>query len=218
MEDKDIIALWHFYDDSLKQALVLNTKNTEDITKLKVQSFLASMKPIKIFTLLVGILWAGFIDMLLVNLFHIASPFFLISMGIQVLLTKVAIGVYVYQLVLLHGTDVSEPILATQERIARLTSSTLWVTRILFLQFPVWTTFYLSMGMLESSNGWQLAIIFGVTALFTWIGVWFFVNIKYGNRDKWWFRLIFRGREWTPVMKSKELLGQINEYREMAGD
>jgi hypothetical protein len=26
MEDKDIIALWRFYDDSLKQALVLNTK------------------------------------------------------------------------------------------------------------------------------------------------------------------------------------------------
>jgi hypothetical protein len=214
MEDKDIIALWRFYDDSLKQALVLNTKNAEDITKLKVQSFLASMKPMKIFTLVVGILWVGFIDMLLVNLFHIASPFFLVSMGIQVLLTKLAIGVYVYQLVLLHGTDVSEPILATQERIARLISSTLWITRVLFLQFPVWTTFYLSMGMLESSNWWQLAITLGITAVFTWIGVWFFFNIKYENKDKRWFRLIFRGREWTPVMKSRELLGQISEYRE----
>jgi hypothetical protein len=162
------------------------------------------MKPMKIFTLVVGILWVGFIDMLLVNLFHIASPFFLVSMGIQVLLTKLAIGVYVYQLVLLHGTDVSEPILATQERIAR----------VLFLQFPVWTTFYLSMGMLESSNWWQLAITLGITAVFTWIGVWFFFNIKYENKDKRWFRLIFRGREWTPVMKSRELLGQISEYRE----
>ncbi|MBO9561522.1 MAG: hypothetical protein J7621_02065 [Niastella sp.] len=214
MEDKDIIALWRFYDDSLKQALVLNTKNAEEITKLKVQSFLASMKPIKVFTLIIGILWVGFIDMLLVNLYHVASPFFLISMGVQVLLTKLAIGVYVYQLVLLHGTDVSEPILATQERIARLISSTLWITRLLFLQFPVWTTFYLSMGMLKGSNWWQLVITLGITGVFTWIGVWFFVNIKYENRDKRWFQLIFRGREWTPVMKSRELLGQISEYRD----
>lgn len=213
MEHKDIVTLWRFYDESLKESLALNTKNAEDITRLKVQSFLSSMKPKKIFTILVGIVWVGFIDLLLVKLFHIASPFFLVSMGIQVLLTKLAIIVYLYQLILIDQTDISEPILATQERIARLKSSTLWVTRLLFLQFPVWTTFFLSKNMLVNANGWWLALQLVITAAFTYVGLWFFFNIKYENKDKKWFRLIFRGKEWDPVMKSMELLGQIREYK-----
>ena len=217
MEHKDIITLWRFYDESLKESLVLNTRNAEDITRLKVQSFLASMKPIKIFTVLVGIAWVGFMDLLLVNLFHIASPFFLVSMGIQVLLTKLAIIIYLYQLILIHQTDISEPILATQERIARLKSSTLLVTRLLFLQFPVWTTFYLSNNMLVNANGWLLALQILVTAIFTYVALWLFFNIKYANRDKRWFRLIFGGKEWDPVMKSMELLGQISAYKEGEG-
>lgn len=213
MEHKDIVTLWRFYDESLKESLALNTKNAEDITRLKVQSFLSSMKPKKIFTILVGIVWVGFIDLLLVKLFHIASPFFLVSMGIQVLLTKLAISVYLYQLILIDQTDISEPILATQERIARLKSSTLWVTRLLFLQFPVWTTFFLSKNMLVNANGWWLALQLVITAAFTYVGLWFFFNIKYENKDKKWFRLIFRGKEWDPVMKSMELLNQISEYK-----
>ena len=33
------------------------------------------------------------------------------------------------------------------------------------------------------------------------------------NMEKKWFRLIFSGKEWTPVIKSMELLKEIKEYR-----
>jgi hypothetical protein len=148
--------------------------------------------------------------------FFIASPFFLISMGIQVLLTKLAIVVYLYQLILLRQTDISEPILATQERIARLQSSTLWVTRLLFLQTPVWTTFFLSKKMFMTSNIWLILLPVVITAIFTYAAVWLFVNIKYENRHKKWFRLIFSGKEWDPMLKSLELLDQIGEYKKEA--
>lgn len=216
MEDVEILDLWKSYDKRLRESLVLNRQHAEDITKLKVQSFLGSMRPRKQFTFWVGIVWVVLIDLLIVKLFFIASPFFLISMGIQVLLTKVAIVVYLYQLMLLRQTDISEPILATQERIARLQSSTLWVTRLLFLQTPIWTTFFLSKKMFMTSNVWLILLPIVITAIFTYAAVWLFLNIKYENRNKKWFRLIFKGKEWDPMIKSMELLDQISEYKKEA--
>ena len=213
MEDIEIINLWKSYDKKLEENLLLNRKNVEDITKMKVQSLLASMKLLKVFTILIGIIWVGFLDVLIINLFHIASPFFLISAGILVLLNKLAIGLYLYQLILIHHVDISEPILATQDKLVRLKSTTLLVARLLFLQLPLWTTFYWNESMLENGNIVLLILQIVVTLLFTFAAVWLFRNIKYENRDKKWFRLIFNGKEWSPVIKSMELLSQIDEYR-----
>jgi hypothetical protein len=213
MEDIEIINLWKSYDKKLEENLSFNRKNAEEITKMKVQSFLASMRPLKIFTILIGIVWVGFGDMLIISLFHIATPFFLVSAGIQVLLTTLAIGIYLYQLILISQADISEPVLVTQEKLSRLKSSTLWVTRLLFLQLPVWTTFYWSKGMFENGDIGLIILQIVVTLLFTFFAIWLFHNIKYENRDKKWFRLIFNGKEWTPLIKSMELLNQIGEFR-----
>jgi len=213
MENTDIINLWKSYDKKLEENLVLNKKNAADITKLKVHSLLQSMKPLKIFTILIGILWIGFIDTLIISSFRIGSPYFLISAIIQVVITKLAIGIYLYQLILIQKVDISKPILNTQEKLSRLKSSTLWVTRLLFLQLPVWTTFYLNESMLTNQNIWLYILQFLVTASFSYIAIWLFFNIRYENRDKKWFRLIFEGKEWTPIIKSIELYEEIEEFK-----
>jgi hypothetical protein len=66
--------------------------------------------------------------------------------------------------------------------------------------------------MFESGNTFLYIIQILVTLSFTFIAVWLFLNIKYENRDKKWFRLIFNGKEWSPVIKSMELLNQLYEY------
>ncbi len=213
MEDIEIINTWKSYDKKLEENLIFNKKITNEIIKMKVQSFLALMMPLKIFTVLIGLVWVIFVDILIVNLFQIANPFFLISAGIQVVLTKLAIGTYLYQLILIHQTNRDEPILVTQIKVASLKSTTLWVARLLFLQFPVWTTFYWNESMLRNGNVWLYILQIIVTASFTYLAVWLFLNIKYENRDKKWFLYIFNGTEWNPVMKSLELLSQIKEYK-----
>jgi hypothetical protein len=213
MEDKELINLWKTYDKKLEENLSLNKKNAEDITKLKLHSHLASMKPIKIFTIIVGILWVVFVDILIFIAFKVGISFFLISAIIQVLLTKLAIGVYIYQLVLINRVDISDSILATQEKIATLKSSTIWITRLLFLQFPVWNTFYWTEAAWENGGILWYIIQIPLTAAFTYLAVWMFFNIKYENRDKKWFRMIFKGKEWTPLMKSMEMLKQIEAYK-----
>ena len=98
MQDTDLIQLWKSYDKKLEENLAINRQNTFEITKLKLKSHLVSMKPLKMFTIVLGILWVVFLDSLIVVLFHFASPFLLISAGLVSLLNKLAIGIYIYHL------------------------------------------------------------------------------------------------------------------------
>ncbi len=213
MEDTEIINLWRTYGQRLEESLQLNRSNAEEITRLKVKSFLSSMKPIKLFTIAAGIIWVFLIDILIIKTFPIANWFFIISAGIQVLLTKLAIVIYLYQLILIHQADISEPVLETQQKLASLRSTTIQVTRVLFLQLPVWTTFYWNRSMLLYGN-WALYVIqAAITLSFIFAAIWLFRNIKYENKDKKWFRLIFSGNEWDPVIRSIELLNEVKEFR-----
>ena len=216
MEDIEMIQLWKSYNQKLEESLVLNRQNAEDITRIKVKSLLASMQPLKIFTILSGIVWVGLGSVILTNLFIHAferiSKFFLFSAAIQVLLTATALVLYIYQLVLIRQVDISQPVVETQQHLARLKSSTLWIARILFLQLPLWTTFYLGAYLFENGSIVFYIVQSVVTLSFAYVAVWLFFNIKYGNRHKKWFHLIFNGKEWSPLMQSMELLRQAEEY------
>jgi large-conductance mechanosensitive channel len=218
MNELELKKLWQTTNNKLEASIVIYKNNTDDITRVKVHSILGSMKPIKIFTLLVGILWVGIggiaLSLIYLNSFSEANKFFLFSASIQIGLTAVALLVYLYQLITIYQVDITDPILRTQEKLSNLKMSTLWVTRILFLQLPVWTTFWWSETMLTdwSILQWSITLIFTIS--FTIVAFWLFLNIKYENRNKKWFKLIFNGKEWTPLMKSIELLEQVEEYKE----
>ncbi len=213
MEENQLFALWESYDRKLSENLILNRQNAQDITKIKVKSLLSGMQPLKIFAILTGIIWVLLLDVVVFNIWPAASPIFLIAIGIHILLTKLAIGIYIYQLVLINLVDINEPILSTQEKIAKLKSSTLWITRLLFLQLPAWTVFYWSKEMFQNINALQISIHVSVALGMTFLAIWLYRNITVENRDKRWFRLLLGGVEWDPIMKSIDLLQQIDEAK-----
>ena len=217
MNELELKKLWQTTNDKLDESIVINKKNTEDITRVKVQSILGSMKPIKIFTLLLGILWVGIgviaLSSIYLNSFSETNKFFLFSAAIQVSLTAMALFIYLYQLITIYQVDITDPIIRTQEKLSSLKISTLWVTRILFLQLPVWTTFWWNETMLTDWDILQWVVPLLFTISFTVVAIWLFFNIKYENRNKKWFQLIFSRKEWTPLMKSMELLEQLEGFK-----
>ena len=216
MIENELKLLWQSTNKKLEDSITINRDNAEDITRLKVQNFLSSMKPIKIFTLIVGILWVSIVGVILINLFVNAyekvSLFFLYSAAIQVILSAISVTIYIYQLVLTYTIDYNEPIMVIQEKLSKLKRSTLTVTRILFLQLPVWTTFYWNETMFQNGSVFLWVIQGIITLLLTYCSLWLFLNIKYENRNKRWFQFIFSGREWQPILHSMELLNQIKNY------
>ena len=122
MNELELKKLWQTTNDKLEEDFVINKKNTDDITQMKVHKLLGSMKPIKIFTLLVGILWVGIggvaLSSIYLNSFSEANKFFLFSASIQVGLTAMALFVYLYQLITIYQVDITDPILRTQEKLS----------------------------------------------------------------------------------------------------
>jgi hypothetical protein len=218
MDQNELKMLWQTTNEKLERSLELQQKNEQEISQVKVNNFLSGMKPFKIFTILTGLVWVGIGAVVVSHLFIYAfgevSTFFLFSAVLQLALTAIALLIYLYQLLTIYQMDLSEPVVKTQERLATLKSSTLWVARILFLQLPLWTTFYWSEAMLQNGNT-LLWIIQGVVTLsFCYAAGWLFFNIKMENRNKRWFQLIFNGREWTPLMNALESLRLIEEYKD----
>ena len=138
---------------------------------------------------------------------------FFFSASFQVALTAIALFIYLYQLITIYQVDISDSILTTQKRLGSLKISTLLVTRILFLQLPVWTTFWWNETMFQKWNVFQWLITGSVTLAFSFAAIWLFFNIKFKNRDKKWFKFIFNGSEWAPLIKSMDLLEQLDEYK-----
>lgn len=215
MNELELKKLWRITNDKLDESIIINKKHTEDITRVRVHSILGSMKPIKFLTLSVGILWVGIggiaLSSIYLNSFSEANKFFLFSASIQVGLTAMALFVYLYQLITIYQVDITDPIIRTQKNLVSLKMSTLWVTRILFLQLPVWTTFWWNETMLTDWGILQWVITLFFTISFTALAIWLFFNIKYENRNKKWFQFIFSGKEWIPLMKSIELLEQVED-------
>lgn len=216
MEHSEIINLWKTYDDKLEKVLAINKQNTEELLRLKAKNLISEMRPYKSFTLIVGLVWViigvTIVSNLFVNAFDKISWFFLISAGLQLLFTAIAIGIYIYQLIMINQINITESVVETQKKLSYLKGTTLWVTKILFLQLPLWTTFYLSSSMLMSGDIAYILINGIVTAVFTFAAIWLFININYQNKDKKWFKLIFDGKEWTPIMESIEFYKEIEGY------
>lgn len=214
MEQSELISIWKSYDRKLEKALQLNNRYAADLLKLKTQSALSSMNPIKLLAIVVGCIWVIAGGTIVVNIFRYeqASPFFLYSAAFQLLVTAIAIVIYACQLVLIRTIDVSDPVVRVQQKLTWLKGSTLWVARILLLQLPAWTTFYLSGNLIRQGNPAYLLANGAVTLLFTFAAGWLFFNIRYENKDKTWFKWLFRGKEWTPIMESIGLYQEIADF------
>ncbi|MDO8991626.1 MAG: hypothetical protein Q7U83_01090 [Daejeonella sp.] len=154
MKESELKQYWATANEKLEMSLLLNKINTDELKQLKVYHFISKMKAIKLFTLVCGILWVGVGSAILSKIFMYqftsANKFFLFSASFQIALTAIAIIIYLYQTITIYSVDIAEPVIITQEKLNKLRSSTLWITRILLLQLPFWTTFYWNETMIEN--------------------------------------------------------------------
>ena len=215
MNDTDLKYLWQTVNNQIAIGQTSDKTIMDNLIKRDISHVLSSMKPIKIFTLIAGMLWVfglGFVLIVLtINTYEQVSLYFLYSAYFQVMLTAMAVILYIFQLNTLKRIDFDKPVIILQKKIINLKISTLKVTRILMLQLPFWTTFYWSESMFKNGT-LALFIIQGtVTLSFTYLAIWLYFNLTFENADKWWFKLLLNGKEWEPLMTSIGILNDLEE-------
>jgi hypothetical protein len=215
MNDTDLKYLWKTGNEQIAIGQTSDKTSLENLTKRNVSHFLSSMKPIKIFTLLVGLLWVlgiGYVLLkLTINAYDQVSLYFLYSAYFQVMLTAMAVILYIIQLSTLYSIDFNKPVVILQKTLINLKASTLNVTKILILQLPFWTTFYWNESMFKNGTLPLFILQGAVTISFTCLAIWLFFNLKYENADKWWFKLLLQGKEWEPLITSIGILNDMEE-------
>jgi hypothetical protein len=210
MEEMELKRLWQACDQKLERSLALNLHLVRAIQTQKAKSEIRSMRGIKVFTLLAGILWVLCLGFLVVNSLSFQRIFFVVSAGMIMVFNIIAIAVYIRHLLLMSQIDNSESVVHTQKQLAALQASTLRITGILFLQAPFYTTFWWMPGMVEDVRFWLISV--PVTGVFTYGAIWMYRNISYKNVGKRWFQRLFSGKEWSAVEKAREFLKEIDAF------
>jgi hypothetical protein len=215
MNDTDLKYLWQTGNEQIAISQKSDKTSLDKLTKRNVSHFLSSMKPIKIFTLLVGLLWVFSIGYVLIklsiNAYDQVSLYFLYSAYFQVMLTAVAVILYIIQLSTIYSIDFNKPVVILQKTLIKLKASTLNITKILILQLPFWTTFYWNESMFKNGTLPLFILQGAVTISFTYLSLWLFFHLKFENADKWWFKLLLQGKEWEPLITSINILNEMEE-------
>ncbi|MBB2143891.1 hypothetical protein GM921_00205 [Pedobacter sp. LMG 31464] len=215
MENIEIINLWKQYDEKLEKSLSLNQKIITELQQQKAKNALKPARNYKILAVVVGIVYAVVVAYFLYHLNPIASIFLKISIAIHLLVTVIAIAMYVRQIILISEIDNSQNIIQMQQKLACLRASTVNVIGICFLQLPIFSTWNITFKMINETplNFWFIQM--PIVALFTFAGIWLFKNVDIKNMDKRWFKIMFYGVEWSSILKSGKFLKEIENFEKM---
>lgn len=220
MKDLELNALWKEYDRKLEESRVLNLQtwavNRQTFEWMQTQKVRSRLRPMGVFkgwAVFLGVLWVLFLGMLAVG-DHGRHGWFTFSITVLFLFNVYAIIAYLRQMALIRQIDYTDHILQTQQQLAALQASTLRTTRILFLQAPFYSTWFWSERLIAGNALAFWAIAVPVVALLSLGAFWLYRNISLANADKKWFRLLFNGIEWSPILRAMEYLKEIDEFRD----
>src|ERR1700733_7936294 len=218
MEDIKLEEMWKAYSQEMAnskilnmQSWTLNIKTFEYLQMHKAQSKLRSLSNLKKWAVLLGVLWVLFLGILVYgNPFK--NVFFSISVTMIMVFSILAIAVLIKHIVLINQINYTDSIIEAQKKLPEWQASKIHIVCILWLQMPFYTTFFWSRQWIASDIKFWL-IPFPITLLFVALSIWLYRNISYRNVDKRWFRILFGGPEWTPVIKAINYLKEIEDFK-----
>lgn len=211
MNDTELKKIWQNYDSQLSQNLAINKEILQEVKLGKANQLINSISSTRIISILFGIIWIIGIDSILVLAFQAEGYFLFFSLLIHSLVTKMAIGISIYHLILIKQMNETDSIVEIQKKIANFRLTTLTAIRLSLLQLPIFTTFYINSTMTSTMGVTAWVIQISATLLFTFLGIWCFLNFTLKNRDKKWFKLFFSDNEWLVLRKADTILEQLQE-------
>jgi hypothetical protein len=221
MKDIELQDIWKAYDQKLEESRILNMQswvlNLQSFTMMqsfKAQDRLRRLSGFKIRVIVFGLPWVCFLGFLVSSVpFHI-NPYFSISAIIVLAINISSIGGYIYHIVLISQVNYEGTITDTQQKLASLQTSTLSVIRIAWLQMPFYTTWFWHPVWVDFADPYFLGSAVSVTLLFTWLTVYLYRNTTPQNMHKKWIKLLVgNSPEYTAVLKAREFISDIDNFK-----
>jgi hypothetical protein len=125
--------------------------------------------------------------------------------------TALAVFLYVKDIFTIKQIDNSQSVTVTQRKLATLQCSIMKSVRILWLQLPFYTLWYLNYELIVHGSivFWIVQILF--TGTTTWLAVWLFKNINYENLNRR-VSSFMRGYGFYSVIQSLDFIKEIDNF------
>ncbi len=218
MDINQLKNTWQSYnkqseDTWLLNVMKLNMDCIEELQNMKAKKALNKMIWVKVLAIIIAIPFIAFLSYLLYYSMDMSKIFFIVCDSAIIIITTAATVVYIKHLVMIRQINNSQSVLETQRKLASLRLSTMRITRILWLQAPFYTCFFLNPAMIKGMT-WPIAVFqVSITGLFVFLSVWLFMNINQRNVHKKWFKILFSTPEWTGINQSMAFLKEMEEFR-----
>jgi lysylphosphatidylglycerol synthetase-like protein (DUF2156 family) len=217
MEETNFVLLWKEQYEKIDQSLVINKQLLKEIINQKAESALQSLIRFKTRGIVAAVIYLILLGIVLfysISHYSSAGNYFILSMGAIFLINVKALYDYIKHLVWANNIDYNGSITEIQQKLAKLQISILRHSRFMVLQFPFWTTFYLSDKWFPHSVSWGYIILqFLLTASFTILAYWLYKNQTMENANKKWVKTLIEGSGGKSIVKAIAFYKELETFK-----
>lgn len=219
MEETNFVLLWKEHYEKIDQSLAINKQLLKEVISQKAESALQTLICFKrrgIIAAVIYLILLGIVLFYAISNYSSAANYFIISMGAIFLINVKALYDYIKHLIWTNNIDYNESVTAIQGKLTELQLSILQHSRFMVLQFPFWTTFYLSDKWFPYSMSWGYIIFqFILTASFTFLAFWLYKNQTLENANKKWVKMLIEGSGGKSVMKAITFYKDLESFKQV---
>ena len=217
MEETNFVLLWKEHYEKIDQSLAINKKLLRELTNQKAESAMQSLVRLKqrgIIAVTVYLIILGFLLFFSIKNYNSEKAYFIFSVMAIFLVNVKALYDYIKHLTWAKRINYNGSVAGIQQQLSKLQFSIISHARIMCLQFPFFTTFYLSNKWFPHEVGTGY-IIFQVllTGSFTFLSYWLYKNHTIENLNKKWFRNMIAGSGGKSVLKAMDFYKELEEYK-----
>lgn len=217
MENFELINIWKEQNAKIEKSLSINELLLKELINTKARNTLRSLISLKTAGIIAFILYLMLLAYALVYaVSHYSSAwlYFIISVTAIAIINIKGLADYIKHLTWARRIDYNGTIIDIQRQLSRLQLSIISHAKIMCLQFPFFTTFYLSDSWFPQHVGTGY-IIFQIllTGSFIVLSYWLYKNHKPENLSKPWFRNLIAGSGGKSVMKAIEFYRELEAFK-----
>lgn len=213
MENIDFINIWKEQDAKIEKSLAINKFLLKESIGRKAESALGNLIKLKtagIIAFVMYLILLGYILVYAISNYSSASNYFIVSVAAIALINLKGFTDYIKHLAWAKNINYDGSVMEIQKQLSKLQLSIINHSKIMSLQLPFFTTFYLSNNWFPQEVGIPYIILqILITGSFIYLSYFLYRNSKPENLNKKWFRNLIAGSGGKSVEKAIEF------YREM---
>ena len=218
MEDEYLKNSWNSTDNKMDNLMNTDKKSLEFMLNKKIKSTLKSLLIPKLVGIVLGLGWVLFMFMLIYFSFlssamSLGKVFFIGSVSMIMLITAYGVFLYIKDIFIIRQIDLSESITFTQRKLAEIQLSIMNSVRVLWLQLPFYTTWYLDSDLILHGSIIFYIIQIIVTGSTACLSIWLFRNMVEKNLNKKWVRNFMCGYGFYRARQAIDFISEIDNFK-----